>query len=427
MKKEEIVKLKAFEGTYNNGWIFSLKKVKELKKAIVSDETQKIQFWSDGTWICNEGSKEILDDEVPLFSLTKDDLNAVNQNTVKSMPFSICELSFGLDHQLCDLNIHEYVIERKKSDLRSFLNRDLFFNYYHSYPFDFNYNGIQFQCTIEWEKSCDYLRVKLDDETIGIAAGLSYMINYLFDLSEELPRGHKAYALFCKEIRKFEEFYCKTLYHSSISQTTTPTEVLIFQRKKSLFESGNFIKVADLINHFELDIPLKNKEDGEREIEFDVLFDTYHDLYGYMDVDAIKWAILNYLYDAEEKLSANEHKNIFMPSRFYDLLLQTNDINISYRIGWNINQEYFEVTNNYSQEKTEFKHITTLMYFFREITEKISNHDTRIIFYSKIVSFGELFYGEKPDYFGFDYILEEIESIERFINSEYFGLIPFKG
>ncbi|MFP3427311.1 hypothetical protein, partial [Pseudoalteromonas sp. SIMBA_162] len=87
----------------------------------------------------------------------------------------------------------------------------LFKHNFLSYNFVFTYGDLDFKCDIDWDLSGRYSRISLDDETVGIADGLRYIVNYLFDLSDEIRNEKQAFTLFCREIRKFEAFYCNSM------------------------------------------------------------------------------------------------------------------------------------------------------------------------------------------------------------------------
>ncbi|MDP4086178.1 MAG: hypothetical protein Q8934_16385 [Bacillota bacterium] len=431
MKKSEKTNIMGFKDKYNSGWICVLKHVQELRKAIVSNKTEQIHFWPNGTWACYEDFSESSEIDEPLISLKKRDLQPIKGEAIKSMPFSICELMFGINHFLCELDVHEYVQERKGSELKSFLSRDLLLDYYHLYHFEFKHKNIHFHCVIEWEKSHDSLRIKFDEDTMGIADGIRYIINYLFELSKELYDDYPAYSSFCKEIRKFEEFYCKTL-NLTISQTTTPSEVSIleeeivcFDEENSCFSRGNFIRLNKLISHFELNIPIMDDKVEEKMIGYEIFYDIYHDFYGFMDVNAIEWAVIKYLEnDENEAFETNGEITEFVPSNSYDFSVPNKKFEINYRIEWDSNN-YFNLLDNSSKAVLNFNYLSSLLDYFDKLSEKITDYNTRIIYYSRIAEFGRILFEEKHDYNQFNYILSRIERMESYIDSEFFGLIPF--
>lgn len=122
-----------------------------------------------------------------------------------------------------------------------------------------------------------------------------------------------------------------------MSQTTTPTEVLMLQRAMTPDIVDNYIKVADLLDHFQLDIPIPKSADKEKYIDFNDLFDDYHDLYGYMDVGAIEsyihWFVDNNIL---EPFDIRKKKCIYTNS--YEILLDKN-----YPIEWNYLKECFRI------------------------------------------------------------------------------------
>ncbi|AST90041.1 MULTISPECIES: hypothetical protein [Sutcliffiella] len=326
----------SFKESYSSNWVYTLKQVEELKNILLSKTTEEVLFWSDGTWASRKQNIFWNDKEDPLFTFTKNEIQFINQDTVENSLYSICHLIFGLDHPLSNLDIHEYLLERKNTDIKSFLQRDLFRKNHHTYSFVFTYGHLNFKCSIEWENSSRSLRVLLDDGTIGIADGIRYIINYLFDLSDEIRNEYDAFILFCREIRKFEEYYYNSK-NECISQTTTPTEVLMLQREMTTDIIGNYIKVADLLDYFQLDIPFPKSNDKEKYIDFNDLFDDYHDLYGYMDVGAIEshiyWFVNNNIL---EPFDIRKEKCIYTNS--YEILLDK-----SYLIEWNYLEECFRI------------------------------------------------------------------------------------
>ncbi|KAB8139135.1 hypothetical protein F9U64_01720 [Gracilibacillus oryzae] len=330
MKNEK----RSFKERYSNNWICTLKRGKELKKILLSNSTEEVKFWSDGIWVSRKQNEFRNDNEDPLFILTKDEIRFINQDTIDNSLYSIYHLIFGLDHPVSDLDIQEYLLEGKNTDIKSFIQKDLFEQNSHSYNFAFTYDNLDFNCIIEWENSSRFLRVILDDGTIGIADGIRYIINYLFDLSDEISDECRAFALFCKEIREFEAFYSNSMNESK-SQTTTPTEVLMLRGEMALF--GYYIKVADLINHFQLNIPIAKRTDQEKYVDFNHLFDHYHDLYGYMDVGAIEdyifWFIEN---NTLEPFDIRKEKCIYTKS--YKIFLDKE-----YPIEWNYLEECFRI------------------------------------------------------------------------------------
>lgn len=177
-------------------------------------------------------------------------------------------------------------------EIPSLSNHFIQTSYDHEYLFEFKQGGDEYQCKIEWGDEYPYLWITLDKENVGIAEGIRYLIHYLFDLSAELTHDYNLFTLFCREIRKFEEFYNNTSNYPRFL-TTTPTEVGILE------EEGHLIKIINLVNYFELDIELEG-EDKERCISFFQLFDDYHDIYGYMDVNSIENEIIYFLNDHED-------------------------------------------------------------------------------------------------------------------------------
>jgi hypothetical protein len=301
MKKEN----GSFKERFSNNWISTLKQVEALKQALLSKTTEEVKFCSDGTWVSRKQNEFWNDKEDPLFILTKDEIQFINQDTVDNSLYSICHLIFGLDHPLSNLDIHGYLLERKNTDIKSFLQQDLFRKNHHTYSFVFTYDHLDFKCAIEWENSSRSLRVLLDDGTIGIADGIRYIINYLFDLSDEISYENEAFILFCREM--------------------TPDII------------GNYIKVADLLDHFQLDIPIPKSADKEKYIDFNDLFDDYHDLYGYMDVGAIESHIYWFLdNNILEPFDIRKKKCIYTNS--YEILLDKK-----YPIEWNYLEECFRI------------------------------------------------------------------------------------
>lgn len=293
---------KNFKEKYSKNWIFTLKEIKELKKVLLSKTTQEVKFWPDGTWVNEKNNKYSSINDGAVFILTKKDLEYINQDKIDNAIYNICHLIVGLDHPLCDLDIHEYLSQRLDTDLKSFLQEELFKNEYHSYNFVFTFEGLNFECDIDWELSGRYFKVTLDDNTIGISEGIRSIINYLFDLSEEISYENRAITQFCREIRKFEVYYYNSI-NKCKSQTTTPTELLILQSEvTSIPIMGNYIKLADILNHFQLDLPIPDEADKNKYINFHDLFDSKHDLYGYMDVGDIEsyiyWFLENNVFES---------------------------------------------------------------------------------------------------------------------------------
>lgn len=212
---------------------------------------------------------------------------------------------------LCELDIHEYLLQRLDTNLESFLKGELFKKEYQSYNFLFTYGDLDFLCKIDWGRSGRYFKVSLDDDTLGVAEGIQSIRNYLFNLSEEIVNEKKAFTRLCREIRRFEAYYYNSI-NKYKSQTTTPTEVLMLQNEMIAASSkGNYIKVIDIVDHFQLDIPICNEGNKDKYIEFHDLFDYNHDLYGYMDVEDIKsyiyWCIEN---NAFEKFNHHTYKRL---------------------------------------------------------------------------------------------------------------------
>lgn len=283
MEKE----MKNFKEKYSNNWIITLKEIKELKKVLLSKGTKEVRFYSNGTWVSGKDNKYSGINDGAVFILTKKDLEYINQDKIDNVIYNICHLIVGLDHPLCDLDIHEYLSQRLDTDLKSFLQKELFKNEYQSYNFIFTFEGLNFECDIDWELSGRYFKVTLDDDTLGVAEGIRSIINYLFDLSEEIRYENQAFTLFCREIRKFEAYYYNSI-NKRKSQTTTPTEVLMLESKLPTPPMGNYIKLADILNYFQLNIPIPNEADKYKYINFHDLFDFNHDLYGYMDLEDIE-------------------------------------------------------------------------------------------------------------------------------------------
>lgn len=400
MKKEK----RSFKERYSNNWICTLKQVEELKKALLSKTTEEVKFWSDGTWASRIQNEFWNDNEDPLFILTKDEIQFINQDTVDNSLYSICHLIFGLDHPLSNLDIHEYLLERKNTDIKSFLQRDLFRKNHHTYSFVFTYDNLDFKCAIEWENSSRSLRVLLDDGTIGIADGIRYIINYLFDLSDEIRYEYEAFILFCREIRKFEAYYCNSK-NECMSQTTTPTEVLMLQREMTPDIIGNYIKVADLLDHFQLDIPIPKSNDKEKYIAFNDLFDDYHDLYGYMDVGAIEshiyWFVDNNIL---EPFDIRKKKCIYTNS--YEIFLD-----VSYPIVWNYLEECFRIKKADDSYKY-FDSAGSLIDYLLSIVSDLDK-DIKDVYNKKIEQLAYVICENLDDNHEYNYLLNMIAKYEE--------------
>ncbi|WP_047982402.1 MULTISPECIES: hypothetical protein [Ornithinibacillus] len=405
MKKEK----RSFKERYSNNWICTLKQVEELKKALLSKTTEEVKFWSDGTWASRKQNEFRNDNEDPLFILTKDKIRFINQDTVDNTLYSIYHLIFGMEHPLCDLDIQEYLLERKSTDTKSFLQKDLFGQSSHSYNFAFSYGNLDFNCVIEWGISSRSLRIILDDGTIGIADGIRYIINYLFDLSDEISDECQAFTLFCEEIRKFEAFYYNSL-NESMYQTTTPTEVLMMQ--SGLAVSGNYIKVGELINHFQLDISIAKRTDQEKYVDFNHLFDHYHDLYGYMDVGAIEDYLYGFIeYNTLEPFDIRKEKCIYTNS--YKISLDKQ-----YPIEWNFLEECFRIRKADDSYKY-FDSAGSLIDYLLSIVSDLDN-DIKDVYNKKIAQLAYVICENLDDNDEYNYLLDKIttyEDTKRWMNS----------
>lgn len=237
MEKEK----RNFKEKYNNNWIFTLKDVKTLKNVLLAMDTQEVRFWSDGTWNSEKITESNINNDAVLI-LTKNDLEYINQDKVDNLLYNICHLIVGLEHPLCELDIHEYLLQRLDTNLESFLKGELFKKEYQSYNFVFTYGDLDFVCKIDWELSGRYFKVSLDDDTLGVSEGIQSITNYLFNLSEEIVNEKEAFTRLCREIRRFEAYYYNSI-NKCKSQTTTPTEVLMLQNEMIAASSiGNYIK-----------------------------------------------------------------------------------------------------------------------------------------------------------------------------------------
>ncbi|KGR73625.1 hypothetical protein [Ureibacillus manganicus] len=281
MKKEK----RNFEEKYSNNWLCILTEIKGLKKVLLSKTTEEVRFWLDGTWIIGNDTEFSRNNDDVSLVLTKDELEYINQDNIDNVLYNICYL---INHALCGLDVHEHLLHRKETDLKNFLQENLYKSKYRSYNFVYTYEDIDFKCKIDWELSGRYFTVSLDDETLGVSEGIGRIISYLFDLAEELQDEEQAFTLFCREIRKLEAYYCNST-NKFRSQTTTPTEVLILQGEMTSAPiMGNYIKVADIIDYFQLNIPMPNEAVKNKYLDYHDLFDTTHDLCGYLDVGDIE-------------------------------------------------------------------------------------------------------------------------------------------
>lgn len=290
----------------NSEWMVTLERVEELRQLFLEVQSGEILFWLDGDWYYR-GDGDISSKGVPSphLILSKKDFERINEknienfifNTMRLLNFYKLYITYS-SHKISSLE--GYLRLEENSNIPTTLYETIHDSLCHSYDFYIYTGKTKFSYTVDWNDNGKDIKVVIDNSIYGYT-NFYDLTMFLLDQSRTI-KDYKLYTQFCMELRNFQNYYYKTISEPNGELYTSETEVKLLNPEFRLkyfdpkVNSYSYppVKIADIIDYFDIDIVITDEKLLERYINTNYLYTEfgYYELFNNITVSNVKALVL---------------------------------------------------------------------------------------------------------------------------------------
>ncbi|TXL64044.1 hypothetical protein FHP05_10170 [Cerasibacillus terrae] len=289
-----------------NKWMVTLNRVKELRQLLTEVQNGEILFWLDENWMYRSIGNSFPNDFIsPHFTLTKENIRRGDKN-VENVILNILKL---LDlYYLYDespfnsgISFKDYLRSEENNDISTVLNEKTLESLSHSYDFHIYNDTHEFSYSFKWSDSKKGIYIIFNNAKYGY----TYFYDLIMFLLEEslTITEYDFYTQFCEEIRNFQRYYYKTTSDTDKDIITSETEVQLlnpenrknrFDQNTDTYQVNPAVRIADVINYFNLDIEVSDKNLLNMHIDTDYLYTefAYYDFLNNITVPEVEALVI---------------------------------------------------------------------------------------------------------------------------------------
>ncbi|GAA5416992.1 hypothetical protein Pryu01_02053 [Paraliobacillus ryukyuensis] len=276
--QEEILDMRS------NEWMATLERVKELRELLLEIQSGEILFWLHGEWHyqykeCNFPKGFI----TPHFILNPEILGNIDEKNVDNVILNILRL---LDFYITYVNFHydsgisyeDYLRQEINSGICTILHEkhDTLCDSYSFYVYN---DRIAFNYTFSWNENGKGIHIFFYNSRYGYTSFYDLTM-FLIEESRRID-DYELFTHFCRKIRKFQLHYYGNTSNADGDLYTSETEVQLLnpENRANRFDPSNdfyivncAVKIADIIDYFNLEIEVTDKKLLEKYIDTNYLY-----------------------------------------------------------------------------------------------------------------------------------------------------------
>lgn len=299
--QEEILDMRS------NEWMATLERVKELRELLLEIQSGEILFWIHGEWHyqykeCNFPKGFI----TPHFILNPEILGNIDEKNVDNVILNILRL---LDFYITYVNFHydsgisyeDYLRQEINSGICTILHEkhDTLCDSYSFYVYN---DRIAFNYTFSWNENGKGIHIFFNNSRYGYTSFYDLTM-FLIEESRRID-DYELFTHFCRKIRKFQLHYYGNTSNADGDLYTSETEVQLLnpENRANRFDPSNdfyivncAVKIADIIDYFNLNIEVTDKKLLEKYIDTNYLYTQfgYYEFFNNITVPEVQQIVID--------------------------------------------------------------------------------------------------------------------------------------
>ncbi|KAB8139136.1 hypothetical protein F9U64_01725 [Gracilibacillus oryzae] len=334
--QEEILDMK------NNEWMATLERVEELRTLLIKIQSGDILFWINGEWHYRSNEYNFPKGFItPHFILNSESLGNIDEKNVENVILNILRLlnlynTYVIFHYDSGISFEDYLRKEENSDISTILHDRAHNSLCHSYSFYVHNDKIAFNYISSWNENGKGIHIVFNNSKYGFT--------YFYDLTMFLLEeswgiaDYGTYTQFCKEMRKFQRHYYKTTSNTEGVLFTSFTEVELlnpenrvkrFDSKVGSYMVNTAVRIADIIDYFNLDIKVTDEKLMEKYIDTHYLYTQfgYYEFFNNITVPEVEAIVMDTIEDIfPEPFSVRKHKCTYINSYNFKINNGTNQM-----------------------------------------------------------------------------------------------------